>query len=60
MALVARTAKALEASGRYRPPAQRPVYITHLIRSQYPSMAELEKVLPSPLRAAYDGLEIEL
>lgn len=56
--LVARTVKALEATGRYRPPAGRAVYITHMIRSQYPSMAELEKILPSPLKAAFDGMEI--
>lgn len=60
VSLVARTVRALEASGRYRPAAGRAVYITHLIRSQYPSMAELEKVLPAPLKAAYDGLEVEL
>ncbi len=57
--LVARTVRALAATGRYRPPASRPVYITHLIRSQYASMAELENTLPAPLKAAYDGLEVE-
>ena len=56
--LVARTVRALQASGRYRPPSPRPVWITHLIRSQYGSMAELEKTLPQPIKAAYDGLEI--
>jgi len=58
--LVARTVRALEETGRYRPSAGRPVWITHLIRSQYGSMAELEKTLPSPIKAAYDGLEIGL
>lgn len=58
--LVARTVRALEASGRYRPPSPRPVWITHLIRSQYGSMAELEKTLPAPIKAAYDGLEISV
>lgn len=58
--LVARTVRALEASGRYRPPAPRPVWITHLIRSQYGSMSELEKTLPAPIKAAYDGLEISV
>jgi hypothetical protein len=56
---VVRTVRALEASGRYRPPAPRPVYITHMIRSQYASMAELEKTLPSPIKAAFDGFEVE-
>ena len=56
--LVARTVRALEASGRYRPPMPRPVWITHLIRSQYGPMAELEKTLPVPIKAAYDGLEV--
>jgi hypothetical protein len=30
-----------------------------MIRSQYASMAELEKTLPAPIKAAYDGLEVE-
>ena len=58
--LVARTVRALQESGRYRPPAPRPVWITHLIRSQYGPMAELEKTLPAPVKAAYDGLEISV
>lgn len=56
--LVARTARALLETGRYRPPAGRPVWITHLIRSQHGSQAMLDATLPAPLKAAYDGLEV--
>ncbi len=57
--LVARTARALAASGRYRPAAARPVWITHMLRAQYGSMRELDSALPAPLKAAFDGMEIE-
>jgi len=33
-----------------------PTYITHLARTLHPSQAELNVSLPSPLKAAYDGL----
>ena len=58
--LVARTVRALEASGRYRPhTAAQSVWLTHLLRAQYASMGELETTLPAPLKAAFDGMEIE-
>ena len=55
---VARTTRALLKTGRYRPPAGRNVYITHLWRDQYPAQAEADAKLPAPLKAAYDGLEV--
>ena len=56
--LVARTVRALSVTGRYVPPKDRPVYITHMIRAQYAAQADLDKTLPAPLKAAYDGLEV--
>ena len=53
-----RTRRALLKTGRYRPPVDRNVYITHLWRDQYPAQAEADAKLPAPLKAAYDGLEV--
>lgn len=55
---VARTVRALEQTGRYRPPQGRNVYITHLWRPHYGRQSEIDAALPSPLKAAYDGLEV--
>ena len=55
---VARTVQALVDTGRYRPPFGRNVFITHLWRAHYPPQAETDADLPSPLKAAYDGLEV--
>ena len=55
---VNRTVKVLTKTKRYTPPAGQPVYLTHLARTLHPTQAELDKSLPEPLRAAYDGLEV--
>ena len=56
---VSKTVNALLATKRYCPPADRKVYITHLMRKCHPSQTELDAKLPAPLKAAYDGLEVE-
>ena len=58
--LVERTVRALSDSGRYRPPEGRPVWITHLSREQHAPQAELDATLPAPLKAACDGLDVQL
>lgn len=35
-----------------------PVYLTHLARTLHPSQSALDQILPAPLHAAYDGLEV--
>lgn len=55
---VARIAEVLRKTGRYHPGPGQPVYLTHLARTLHPSQAELDRDLPAPLRAAYDGLEV--
>lgn len=58
---VSRTVNMLLATGRYAPPAGQPAYVTHLGLKyrDWPS-EKVDQVLPSPLRAAYDGLEVVL
>ena len=43
---------------RYTPREGQPVYLTHLARTLHGTQAELDRNLPAPLRAAYDGLEV--
>ena len=57
---VLHSVRALAKTGAYRGPADRPVYLTHLARTLHPCQAELDRTLPAPLRAAYDGLEVVL
>lgn len=47
----------LKKTNRYVANADQPVFITHLARTLHPSQKELDATLPSPLKAAYDGLE---
>ena len=54
---VLRTVHMLTETGRYLPPEGQPVWLTHLARTLHGTQAELDANLPSPLRAAYDGLE---
>ena len=58
--LVLRTAHMLLREGRYIPKEGQPVYLTHIARSLHgnQSQLQLDKSLPSPLKAAYDGLEV--
>ncbi len=55
---VARTVHMLEQQGRYLPYEGQPAYITHMSKSGWPTQEGLDKTLPIPLRAAYDGLDI--
>ena len=55
---VHQTWRVLTATGRYTPPEGQPVYLTHLARTLHGTQAELDATLPSPLQAAYDGLEV--
>ena len=58
VATVARTVEVLTQTGRYLPPEGQPVYLTHLARTLHGTQAQLDATLPSPLKAAYDGLEV--
>lgn len=55
---VLRTAHVLQATGRLNAPSGQPVYLTHLARTLNGTQSQLDSQLPSPLRAAYDGLEV--
>lgn len=58
--LVLRTARMLLREGRYIPKEGQPVYLSHIARSLHgnQSQSQLDKSLPAPLKAAYDGLEV--
>ena len=58
--LVLRTAHMLLREGRYIPKEGQPVYLTHIAKSLHgkQSQSQLDKSLPAPLKAAYDGLEV--
>lgn len=58
VALVKKTIDVLTETKRYQPKSNQPAYITHLARTLHGTQAELDKQLPAPIRAAYDGLEI--
>lgn len=55
---VRRTAAVLLATGRLQAPEGQPVYLTHMARTLHGTQAELDAELPTPLRAACDGLEV--
>lgn len=52
------TVKVLTDTGKYIPAAGQKVYLTHMARTLHGSQAELDRDLPDPIRAAYDGLEV--
>lgn len=56
---VERTVQVLTQTGRYRPQPGQSVYLTHMARTLHGTQAELDQRLPAPLRAAYDGLEVD-
>lgn len=56
--LVADTVKVLSDARKYIPVEGQKVYLTHLSKQLQPPQAELDRSLPDPLRAAYDGLEV--
>ena len=55
---VLRTTHMLLDKGRYTPAEGQPVYLTHMARTLHGTQAELDRTLPKPLKAAYDGLEV--
>lgn len=55
---VLRTAHVLQTTRRLNAPQGQPVYLTHMARTLHGTQAQLDASLPSPLRAAYDGLEV--
>ena len=55
---VHRTVKMLLARKRLLLGEGQSVYLTHMARTLHPTQAELDATLPSPLKAAYDGLEV--
>ena len=59
---VARIARVLTRTKRYTPPAGQPVYLTHKSNALHGHLPqdELNRILPLPLRAAYDGLDVVL
>lgn len=58
VALVNRTVKVLMQTKRYVPRPGQAVYLTHMARTLHGTQKELDATLPSPLKAAYDGLEV--
>ncbi len=60
-ATVAQTARVLAMTDRLRPREGmcRAIHLTHMARTLHGSQAEIDAALPSPLKAAFDGLEIE-
>lgn len=58
VAQVANTVKVLAGNRKYATVEGQKVYITHMSKVQQPSQAVLDRTLPDPLCAAYDGLEV--
>lgn len=56
---VRRTVEILTKTKRYIPSPGQKVYLTHMARTLHGTQAELDRDLPSPLKAAYDGLEVD-
>ena len=56
--MVANTVKVLTDNRKYATVEGQKVYITHMSKAQQPPQAELDRTLPDPLKAAYDGLEV--
>lgn len=56
--MVANTVKVLSDSRKYIPVEGQKVYITHLSKVQQPAQDVLDRTLPDPVKAAYDGLEV--
>ena len=56
--MVHRAVEVLQKTKRYLPVDDQPVYLTHMARTLHGTQAELDAILPYPLKAAYDGLEV--
>ena len=59
VACVHQIVRVLQKVKRYTPRENQPVYLTHMARTMHGTQAELDASLPSPLKAAYDGLEVQ-
>ena len=57
--MVARIVRTLTKARRYVPASGQSVWLTHMARTLHGTQAELDKSLPAPLKAAYDGLTVE-
>lgn len=58
---VSRIVNMLSANGRYAPPPGQPAYVTHLaIKYRGWPSDKIDAELPTPLKAAYDGLELTM
>lgn len=55
---VLHTLNVLKKTHCYEPREGVPVYLTHLARTLHGTQADLDRELPAPLKAAYDGLEV--
>lgn len=55
---VAQIVRVLDKTGRYKPSEGQKVYLTHMARTLHPTQEALDRTLPQPLKAAYDGLEV--
>ena len=56
--MVQQIVEVLQKTKRYSSIANHPVYLTHMARTLHGTQAELDSLLPHPLKAAYDGLEV--
>lgn len=61
VAVVAQTARVLKMTDRLHPREGMcaNIYLTHMARTLHGTQAQIDAALPAPLKAAYDGLEIE-
>ena len=59
VATVAKTVRIMTMTRRYAPAPGQSVWLTHMARTLHGTQAELDETLPAPLKAAYDGLEVE-
>ena len=55
---VGRIANTMLQKGRYLPPEGQPAYLTHMSTKNFPPHDELNRIIPWPLRASYDGQEV--
>ena len=55
---VGHTLASIMEAGRYTPPEGQPAYLTHMSTKNFPPHDELNKLIPWPLRAPYDGQEV--
>jgi len=59
VATVAQTVRVLKMTNRYQPRKGTNVWITHMARTLHGTQSQIDAKLPTPLKAAWDGLEVE-